>query len=150
MRLSGRSGNDLGAEAGGGGQLSKFCAERQWHGAQEVRGVVLLVEHLVADERPARRLDHLHVQPLLGIRAQRVRHDQRRGAGDRDEADLQVGPLEQAELVVLRHGLQGRDRQHAADGGHRGASADCAEEVAAQGVLREQRLDERGLDEGVE
>ena len=53
-------------------------------------GVVFLVQRLVADHRPARRLDHFDVEPLLGVEAHRVRHDDRRGAGDRDEADLEV------------------------------------------------------------
>ena len=51
--------------------------------------------------------------------------------------------------LVLRHRLQRRERQHAGDRGHRGAAADRAQEAAAQRVLREQRLDQRGLDEGV-
>ncbi len=74
-----------------------------------------------------------------------MRHDQRRGAGDGDEADLEVGFFQRA--LVLRHGLQARHRQHAGDRGHGRALADRAQEQAALLVVREQRFHERGFDE---
>ena len=46
-----------------------------------MRGVVLLVEHLVADQRPACGLVERHVEPLLLVELERARHDQRRRAG---------------------------------------------------------------------
>ena len=64
--------------------------DRQRHRREHVRGVVFLVQRLVADDGPAGGLHHLHVQAVLGVVAHRVRHDDRRGAGDRDEADLQI------------------------------------------------------------
>ena len=39
------------------------------HRREEVRGVVLLVEHLVADDGPACGLDHLDVQALALVKA---------------------------------------------------------------------------------
>ena len=64
--------------------------DRERHRRQHVRGVVFLVQRLVADHRPAGGLDHLDVESVLRIEAHRMRHDDRRGAGDRDEADLEV------------------------------------------------------------
>jgi len=63
--------------------------DRQRHRRQHVGGVVFLVQCLVADHRPAGGLDHLDVEPVLCIKAHRLGHDDRRRAGDRDEADLQ-------------------------------------------------------------
>ena len=64
--------------------------DRERHRREHVGGVVFLVDGLVADDRPAGGLDHLDVEPVLGVEAHRMRHDDRRGAGDRDEADLQL------------------------------------------------------------
>jgi len=55
-----------------------------------MRGVVLLVESLVADHRPSRGLDHFDVQAVLAVEAHGMRHDDGRGAGDGDEADLEI------------------------------------------------------------
>ena len=63
-----------------------------------MRGVVFLVQRLVADHRPARGLDHLDVEPVLRVEAHRLRHDDRRRAGDRDEADLEVLLLDRPAL----------------------------------------------------
>ncbi len=64
--------------------------DRDRHRREHVGRVVFLVQRLVADHRPARGLDHFDVEAVLRIEAHRVRHDDRRGAGDRDEADLEV------------------------------------------------------------
>jgi len=74
-----------------------------------------------------------------------VRHDQRRGTGDGDEADLQVLLLQRAGRA-LGHRLQAGERQHAADGRHRRVAAHGPQEAAAQRVLREQRLHQRRFD----
>ena len=118
---------------------------RQRHRAQEVRGVVFLVDHLVADQRPARRLVELHVQPLLFVEAQRVGHDQRRGAGDGDEADLQILLFQRR--LVLRHRFECAQRQQRGDGRAGRAGTDRLHEAAAQRLVREQRLHQRGFDE---
>jgi hypothetical protein len=81
----------------------------------------------------------------LLVEAQRVRHDQRRGAGDGNEADLQVGLFQRA--FLLRHGLQAGHGQHTGNGGHGRALAHRAQEAAAHRVLREYGLDQRGFDE---
>ena len=64
--------------------------DRKRHRRQHVGGVIFLGQRLVADYRPARGLDHFDVQSVLGIEAHRVRHDDGRGAGDGDEADLEI------------------------------------------------------------
>jgi hypothetical protein len=83
----------------------------------------------------------------LLVEAQRVRHDQRRGAGDRNEADLEIGLLKRA--FLLRHGLQAGHGQHTGNGCHGRALAHRAQEVAAHVVMGEYGLDQRGLDKFV-
>src|SRR5690242_21359840 len=65
-----------------------FRSER--HRREHVGGVVFFVERLVANDRPAGGLDHFDVQSMLAVEAHWVRHDDGRGAGDRDEADLEI------------------------------------------------------------
>src|SRR5262245_19585194 len=60
-------------------------------------------------------------------------HDDRRGAGDRDEADLEILLLERAALrEYLGRGLEGEELR---ERGKRGRRADRFEECAARGVL---------------
>jgi hypothetical protein len=87
----------------------------------------------------------LHAQALLLVEAQRVGHDQRRRAGDGDEADLQF--LEFERRLVLCHRLQRRDRQQRADRSPCRVGPHRLQEAAAHAILRQQRLDERSLDE---
>ena len=111
--------------------------DRERHRRQHVRGVVFLVERLVADDGPTGGLDHLHVQALLGVEAHRRRHDDRRRAGDRDEADLEVLLLERS---ALREGVgRGADRQELRHRRERSRGADGGQERASRRVLREQR-----------
>src|SRR5262249_48990443 len=56
---------------------------------KHVGGVVFLVEGLVANDCPAGGLDHLHVQSMLAVETHGMGHDDRRGAGDRDECARQ-------------------------------------------------------------
>ncbi len=71
-----------------------------------------LVDGLVANDRPAGGLDHIHVKFLLGIEAERMRHDDGRCAGDRNEADGKLGFFERA---GLREGIgRRRDREKSA------------------------------------
>src|SRR6476660_5916107 len=67
--------------------LAPNPSDRDRHRRQHMRGVVFLVDGLVADHGPAGGLDDFDVQAVPGIKAERRRHDDRRGAGDRDEAD---------------------------------------------------------------
>ena len=120
-------------------------ADGQWHGRQKVRRVIFLVDHLVANQCPTRRFGHLHIQALLAVEAQGVRHDERGGAGDRDEPDLEVGFFEGG--FFLRHGLQAGDRQHAGNGGHGGFLAHCAQKISTLLVLWKQGLDQGRFDE---
>src|SRR6516225_10409399 len=97
-------------------------------------GVVFLVERLVADDRPAGGLDHLHVQSVLAVEAHGMGHDDRRRAGDRDEADLEILLLDRAAL--REHLGGGLEREKLRERGKRGRGADGFEERAARGVLR--------------
>ena len=106
------------------------------HRRQHMRGVVFLVQGLVADHRPAGGLDHLHVEAVLGVEAHGMRHDDRRGAGNRNKADLQV-------LLLRRRGLGegvdgGAEREELRDGGERRGGADGPQEGAARLVLRDE------------
>ncbi len=119
--------------------------DRERHRREHVRRVVFLVQRLVADDRPAGRLDDLNVQPVLLIEAERMRHDDRRGAGDRDEADLQVLLLDRP---ALGEGIDcGRDRQDGRNhcGGRRGANA--LQQRTALGVVRKGRHHDGPLDD---
>ena len=116
--------------------------DRDRHRRQHVRGVVFLVDGLVADHRPAGGLDHLDVEAVLLVEAHRLRHDDRRRAGDRDEADLEVLLLDRAAL--REHLGRGVEREELRDRGERGRGADRFEEGAARGVLRKHRPHHRG------
>ena len=52
--------------------------DRERHRREHVRGVVFLVERLVADHGPARGLHDVDVQALPAVEAHRLRHDDRR------------------------------------------------------------------------
>src|SRR5213080_4661518 len=81
---------------------------------------------------------------MLGIEAKRRRHDDRRRAGDRNEADLEV-------LLFGRAGLRkdfgrGLKRKELRDRSQRGRSADRFQERAARYVLRKHRPHHGGGD----
>ena len=108
----------------GVGHRARARAQRdgERHRREHVRGVVFLVQRLVADHRPARGLHHLDVEPVLRVEAHRVRHDDRRRAGDRDEADLELLLLELA--CALRERFLGAPSGKSAEmRGQRGAGA---------------------------
>ncbi|VUD74837.1 hypothetical protein MET9862_05470 [Methylobacterium symbioticum] len=118
--------------------------DRDRHRRQHVSGVVFLVQRLVADHRPAGGLHHLNVQALLLVEAHGLGHDDRRGAGDRDEADLQIGLLR---FARLRESLGGElGREELAHGRERRGGPDTAQEGAAFGVVREERPHHRAVD----
>ena len=122
--------------------------DRERHRREHVGGVVFLGQRLVADHRPARRLDHFDVQTLLGIEAHRMGHDDGRGAGDGDEADLEVLLLRRA---ALGEGLARRgQREHRGDRGHRRRGPDRLQEQPALGIDREDRAQDRGIDHPAE
>lgn len=74
-----------------------------------------------------------------------MRHDQRRGTGDGNKANLQILLFDLA--LLLGDGLQTGYRQHAGDSRHRGAATDCTQKAPAHLVLRKQGLDQGGLNE---
>ena len=110
-----------------------------------MRGVVFLVQRLVADHGPARGLHHLHVEAVLGVEAHRVRHDDGRGAGDGDETDLEVFLLGRGGLGEHLGGQP--EREELRDGGERRRGADRAQEGAPRAILGEQRAHDRRLDD---
>ena len=100
-------------------------------------GVVFLVDGLVAHHGPARGLDHLDIEAVLGIEAERRRHDDRCGASDRDEADLEV-------LLFRRAGVsedfgRGLDREKLRQRGKGGGRTDRFQERAPGYILRKHR-----------
>ena len=90
------------------------------HRRQHMRHVVFVVVGLVPYRTPARSLDQLDDQPLLGVNASRLGEDQRSGAGNRNKADAQGGLLQgtavrerlgsHPQREKLRYGRQGRGR----------------------------------------
>src|SRR5262249_6434433 len=72
-------------------------------------------------------------------------HDDRRGAGDWDEADLEILLLERAAL--REHLGRGLEREKLRERGKRGRGADRFEERAARGVLRKGGAHHRGGDD---
>src|SRR5262249_59481041 len=69
----------------------------------------------------------------------------RRGAGDRDEADLEILLLERAAL--REHLGRGLEREKLRERGKRGRGADRFEERAARGVLRKDGAHHGGGDD---
>jgi hypothetical protein len=135
------SGHDVGGRHRSGAQR-----HRQRHRGQHVAGVVFAGQRLVARNRPAGGLDHLGIEAVALIEAQRLRHDDRRGAGDRHEADVEVGLFRLAEIVehgALALSIGKTDARAAAAV----AAADQAHEGAAADVrVPEDRADDRAFD----
>ena len=119
-------------------------ADGQGHGRQEMRRVIFLVDHLVANQSPACCFGHLHIQALLAVKAQRVRHDERRSASNWNETNFQIRFFKRP--FVLSHGLQTGNRQHTGNGGHGCSLAHCAQEVASLCILWKQGLHQSSLD----
>ena len=112
----------------------------QRHRRKEVCGVIFLVDHLVAYQRPAGCLGNFNIQALLFVKTQWVRHDEWRGAGDGDETDLQVGFFKLS--FFLRHGLHAGHRQQAGNRRHRRTLAYRAQKAPAHFILRKDSLDQ--------
>ena len=74
------------------------------HGRQKMRRIMLFVDHLVTNQRPAGGLVQLNIQAFFFVKAQRVSHDERRCAGDRYKAEFEVFLFQRA--FVLGHRLQ--------------------------------------------
>ena len=133
--------------ANGIGLRAEAQRDRDRHRRQHMRGVVFLVDGLVADDRPAGGLHHFDIEAVLGIKAQRRRHDDRRRAGDRDEADLQVLLFRRASIGK---GLgRGLDREELRDRGQRRRGADRFQEGAARGILWKHRPHHCGGDDAL-
>src|SRR5882724_970608 len=107
-----------------------------------MRGVVFLVDGLVANDRPDRGLDDLDVQSILGIKPHGSGHDNRRGARDRNKADLEVFLLQRPAFGErLGRGLQ---REELRQRGSRGRSSHRFQECPARRILRKHRAHHRG------
>jgi hypothetical protein len=131
-----RPGHGRGADAHG---------DRQRHRRQHVGGVVLAGHRLVAHDRPAGGLDQLDVEALARVVAHRAGHDDRRGAGDRDEADAQALLLGRAGR--LREGLGGGgEGKNLRQRGHRGGGAHAGQQAPSRGAAAEHGARHRGLD----
>lgn len=119
---------------GRGNEVPRTGAGAQGHGQrhrrQHVGGVVVVVERVVADQRPAGGLDHVDVEAVALVEAHGVGHDDRRGAGDGDEAHVQAGLLQRAE-VLLDGRLDGVHREQGGQGRGHGAAPHQLHELAA-------------------
>ena len=109
-----------------------------------LRHVELAVDHLVADERDARDLLQGDLETFLRVSAELLAVDQWRGAGDRQEADIQLGLFQR--LLFLRDRLERVDRQDARERAQEGGGTDRSQQRAAQNRLGEQAMQQRRLD----
>ncbi len=115
-------------ERHGGGTGAHGHGQR--HRRQHVRGVVFLVDGLVAGDRPAGRFNHIHVKAILFIKAHGMGHDDGGGTGDGDKADIQLGLFQGTHFVLNRslgcfhgeHGGQYGRGGTATHGAHKGAT----------------------------
>ena len=119
-------------QGGGAGQVgtgpdSEARGER--HGRGHERGVVLAVEHEVADQRPSRRLHQHHLQALQSVEAHPVGDQQRSGARGRKKADPQLLPLQRAARFLREH-LRGGEREERPDGAEQGTPTEAAQHPA--------------------
>src|SRR5258706_14186373 len=106
--------------------------------------VVFLVQHLVADQRPARGFHQLHAQALLAIETERIGHDQRARAGDGDKADLEIFLLGRG--LVLCHRLERAEGEEGGHRCHRGRRAHRMEEAAPRLVPGKESSHHRRFD----
>ena len=74
----------------------------QWHRRQHVGGVVFTRQRFITGHGPSSGFDHLSIQTVAGIKAQRFCHDDGCGAGNRHKADVQVSLFGRAEIVEDR------------------------------------------------
>ena len=122
--------------------------DRKRHRREHVRRVVFAGKRFVAGHGPAGRLDHGNVEAVLLIEAHGMGHDDRRGAGDGHEADVQLGLLKLAAGLghFHGHGLGFLKREHGGDGGISRPRTHRLEERPAVHVAAEQSLHDGRLD----
>ena len=131
------------------GDRIRAYAERNGdrHRRQHMGGVIFFVDGLVADHRPAGSFDHVDVETVLLVEAHGLRHDDRRGASDRNEADLKIFLLDGA--VLREHLGRCSEREELRDRSERGRGADRFEESAARDILRKHRPHHRRGDDAL-
>ena len=126
-----------GAERVGNRVRADTHGDGQRHRSQHVRGVVFLVERLVANDRPTGGLHHFNIKAVFLIKAKRVGHNNRRGASDGNKADLQRLLLERPAL--RKRFCRSANRQHAGNGGRSSGPTDGAQKGATLRIYREHR-----------
>jgi hypothetical protein len=106
--------------------------------------IVFAGDRAVADHGPAGGPHHLHVQAVPAVEAHRIGHDDGRGAGDRDEADLEVALLRRgrrlrqrlARILQRQEALDGREQRPRTEGGDHGAARrGLGEDRAQRGLV---------------
>ena len=106
--------------------------------------VELAVDHLVADESDARDLLQGNFETFLRISAELLAVDQWRGAGDRQESDIQLRLFQR--LLFLRDSGERVDREDARERAQESGGTDRAQQRAAQNGVGEEAMQQRRLD----
>ena len=119
---------------------------RQWHRRQHVAGVVFPRQRLVARHGPARRLNDRGIQSIAAVKAQRFRHDDRCGAGDRHKANVQISLFRRAQ-IIHNGGLRLVQRKHRRQRrSHRRSAHHAHERPPPNIALAKNRADDRAFD----
>ena len=130
--------------AGGHRRRPEPGRHRQCHRHDLLREIELAIDHLVADQRDTRDLLQLHVQSLAAEQPELFRVDQRGGAGDRQEADVERFLFDRAlRAGFLRERLERIQRDHRRDRGQGGAGAYGLEKFTAIRGIRKHPGEDR-------
>ena len=124
-------------------------AERHRQGKcqNDVGSIELGIDQFIADQRPSRRSNQVDVEALALILAHGMRQQQRRGAGDRNEADVEFGLFRLARL--LRQGLAGLERKQFRDGAKSRGGADGFQECAPMQAIRNDCIQDCRFDDAI-
>ena len=109
-----------------------------------LRDIELAVDHLVADQVDAGDLLQADLEAFACVVAEVLAVDERGRAGDRQEADIELGLFER--LLLLRDRLERVERKQARERAEHRGGADRLEQRAAQHRLRKQAMQQGLLD----
>ncbi len=120
------------------------------HGGEHMRRVIFIVQGLVARNRPARRLDHIDIKTVFLIKAHRLGHNDRCGAGDRNKADIKLGLFRRAQIIKDRRLdlIKRQDRRQCRH--HRAAANHFGKGTTRNLVMPEDRADHRTFNRAIQ